>query len=237
MTTPHINATDDAFYKTVLMPGDPLRAKYIAENYLDNAKLVTDVRGMLGFSGTFKKKGISVMGSGMGIPSIGIYAHELYSFYGVENIIRIGSCGGYSEDVDVGSIIAAQGACTNSNFLSQYGLEGTYAPIADFSLLLKAHETAEKMGIKLDVGNILSSDTFYSQDTEAWKKWKDMGVLGVEMESAGLYAIASKLGKKALGIFTVSDHFIHTGHDMTSAERERSLDEMIRLSLEAFCDL
>ena len=237
MTTPHINAKDNDFNKTVLMPGDPLRAKYIAENYLEYARLVTDVRGMLGYSGTYKGKEISVMGSGMGIPSIGIYAHELYSFYGVENIIRIGSCGGYSENVKVGDIIMAEGACTNSDFMNQYGLSGTYAPIADFSLMLKAHETAEKLEMKLLVGNILSTDCFYSADSEAWKKWKDMGVLGVEMESAALYAIAAKLGKKALGMFTVSDHFIHTGHDMSSDERERNLDEMIRLSLEAFTDL
>ena len=232
MTTPHINAGDNAFAKTVLMPGDPMRAKFIAENFLDDARLVTDVRGMLGYTGNYNGKKISVMGSGMGIPSIGIYAHELYAFYGVENIIRIGSCGGYSESARTGEIIIAQGASTNSAYMNQYHLSGTFAPIADFGLLLKAYRTAERLRIKTVVGNILSSDTFYTPDSQAWKKWEDMGILGVEMESAGLYAIAASLGKKALGIFTVSDHFIYTDEIMTSEERETSLTDMIKLSLE-----
>lgn len=232
MTTPHINAKDNDFNKTVLMPGDPLRAKYIAKNYLENVKEVTNVRGMLGFSGEYKGKKISVMGSGMGIPSISIYAHELYAFYGVENIIRIGSCGGYSDNIRVNDIIIAQGASTDSNILSHYNLNGTFAPLADFSLLIKAYETSKKLNIDVNVGNILSSDSFYSQGDEGWQKWRDMGILGVEMESAGLYTVASELKKKALGIFTVSDHFTYTDKILTSKERETGLNNMIMLALE-----
>jgi len=236
MTTPHINAKNGDFHKTVLMPGDPLRAKYIAENFLTNAKEVTNVRGMLGFSGEYNSKKISVMGSGMGIPSISIYAHELYSFYGVENIIRIGSCGGYSKDIDVNDIIIAQGASTNSNFMSQFHLEGTLAPIADFSLLLKAYKKANELNLDVKVGNVLSSDNFYAQGSEGWKKWRDLGVLAVEMETAGLYAVAASLGKKALGMFTVSDHFIYTDKILSSKERETKLNNMIKLALEAFSE-
>lgn len=234
--TPHINAKEGDFHKTVLMPGDPLRAKYIAENFLSEAAEVTNVRGMLGYSGNYKGKSISVMGSGMGIPSISIYSHELYSFYGVENIIRIGSCGGYSEDVNVNDVIIAQGACTNSNFMSQFHLEGTFAPIADFELLLDTFNKAKELGIDAKVGNVLSSDNFYAQGSEGWKKWKDMGVLAVEMETAGLYAEAASLNKKALGIFTVSDHFIYTDTILSSKERETKLNDMITLALETFAE-
>lgn len=236
MATPHINAKDGDFYKTVLMPGDPLRAKYIAENFLDNAREVTNVRGMLGFSGQYKGKNISVMGSGMGIPSISIYSHELYSFYGVENIIRIGSCGGYSEDVKVNDVLIAQGASTNSNFTSQFHLDGTFAPLADFSLLIKAYNKAKELNIDVKVGNILSSDNFYAQGSNGWKKWKDLGILGVEMEAAGLYSVAAALNKKALVIFTVSDHFIYTDTILSSKERETKLNDMITLALETFAE-
>ncbi|MBQ1465299.1 MAG: purine-nucleoside phosphorylase [Eubacteriaceae bacterium] len=232
MSTPHNRAQNGDFAKTVLMPGDPLRAKFIADNYLEDAVLVNDVRGMLGFTGYYKGKKVSTMGSGMGIPSISLYAHELYSFYGVENIIRVGTCGGYSKDVPVGGLILAQAACTNSAWTSNYGLPGTYAPISDFGLLTKAASAAKEMGLKASVGNILSSDPFYTPDGEAWKKWAAMGILGVEMESAGLFCTAAYLGKKALSILTVSDHFVLDQADMTADERQTTLDDMIRIALE-----
>lgn len=231
MPTPHINANVGDFAKTVLMPGDPMRAKFIAENYLKDAKLVTDVRGMLGYTGKYKGKDISVMGSGMGMPSIGIYSYELYDVYDVENIIRIGSCGGYSEKVKIRDLILAQGASTNSNYAHQYNLPGTFATIADFSLLLKAYEAAKEKKVKTVVGNILSSDTFYENDPEAYKKWKAMGVLAVEMEAAALYLNAAKLGKKALCMLTVSDHFI-SGESTTSEEREKTFTDMMEVALE-----
>ncbi|WP_290770742.1 purine-nucleoside phosphorylase [Anaerofustis sp.] len=236
MATPHINAKEGDFHKTVLMPGDPLRAKYIAEHFLEEAREVTNVRGMLGYSGSYKGKKISVMGSGMGIPSISIYSHELYSFYGVENIIRIGSCGGYSEDVKVNDVIIAQGASTNSNFASQFHLDGTFAPIADFKLLIKAYNKANELNIDVKIGNILSSDNFYAQGSEGWKRWKELGILGVEMEAAGLYSVAASLNKKALGMFTVSDHFIYTDTILSSKERETKLNDMITLALESFAE-
>ena len=232
MSTPHNRAENGDFAKTVLMPGDPLRAKFIAENYLEDAVLVNDVRGMLGYTGYYKGKRVSAMGSGMGIPSISLYAHELYSFYSVESIIRVGTCGGYSKDVPVGGLILAQAACTNSGLLGNYDLPGTYAPISDFGLLLKAAKAAEELGIKAAVGNILSSDPFYAPNGEKWKKWAEMGVLGVEMESAGLFTTAAYLGKKALSILTVSDHFVLDQADMTSDERQTTLDDMIRIALE-----
>lgn len=232
MSTPHNRAEKGDFASTVLMPGDPLRAKYIAETYLEDAVLVNDIRGMLGYTGYYKGKKVSTMGSGMGIPSISLYAHELYDQYGVESIIRVGTCGGYSPKVGVGEVIIAQGACTNSAWLSHYGLQGTFAPISDFGLLMKAKLAADRMGIKAEVGNILSSDYFYNPEPEAWKKWSEMGVLGVEMESAGLFATAASLGKKALTILTVSDHFVLEEADLTPLERQTALDEMIRIALD-----
>lgn len=232
MATPHNRAENGDFAKTVLMPGDPLRAKFIAENYLEDAVLVNDVRGMLGYTGYYKGKRVSAMGSGMGIPSISLYAHELYSFYSVESIIRVGTCGGYSKDVPVGGLILAQAACTNSAWMQSYSLPGTYAPISDFGMLSRAVKTAEELGIRASVGNILSSDEFYTPDAEGWKKWAAMGVLGVEMESAGLFCTAAYLGKKALSILTVSDHFVLDQADLTSDERQTTLDDMIRIALE-----
>ena len=231
MSTPHIKAEKGDFAPTVLMPGDPLRAKFIAENFLEDYKLVNEVRGMLGYTGKYKGKEVSVMGSGMGIPSIGIYSYELFDQYGVENIIRVGSCGAYTDKVRVRDVILVQAACTNSNFAAQYGLNGTFAPIADFDLLLAAKKAADGMGIKTAVGNIFSSDVFY-EGGEGWKKWAEMGVLGVEMESAALYMNAAKLGKKALTILTVSDHFVIKGEDTTSEEREKSFTDMMKIALE-----
>jgi len=231
MSTVHNQANPGDFAKTVLMPGDPLRAKYIAETFLTDAKCVNEVRGMLGYTGFYDGKKISVMGSGMGMPSIGIYSYELFTEYSVENIIRIGSCGAYSEKVHVRDIILAQGACTDSDFAVQYGLNGTFAPIADFGLLFEAKQYADKLGISVVVGNTLSTDVFYSADGEAWKKWADMGVLAVEMEAAALYMNAAKTHKKALAILTVSDHFILD--EMTSSEeREKTFTDMMRLALE-----
>ena len=231
MSTPHNKAEKGDFAPTVLMPGDPLRAKFIAENFLEDYKLVNEVRGMLGYTGKYKGKEVSVMGSGMGMPSIGIYSYELFDQYGVENIIRVGSCGAYTDKVRVRDVILVQAACTNSNFAAQYGLNGTFAPIADFDLLLAAKKAADGMGIKTAVGNIFSSDVFY-EGGEGWKKWAEMGVLGVEMESAALYMNAAKLGKKALTILTVSDHFVIKGEDTTSEEREKSFTDMMKIALE-----
>jgi len=230
MATVHIGANKGDFAKTVLMPGDPLRAKFIAENLMEDAVLVNSVRGMLAYTGYYEGKRISVMGSGMGMPSIGIYSYELFTEFDVENIIRIGTAGGYSEKVHVRDVILAQAACTNSNFAVQYGLQGTYAPIADYGLLKQADEYAKELGIDVVVGNTLSSDVFYNADPDAWKKWAEMGVLAVEMEAAALYMNAAKTGKKALAILTISDHFIYD--DITTAEeRQNTLIDMMKIAL------
>ena len=229
--TPHINAEEGAFAKTVLMPGDPLRAKYIAETYLENPRLVTSVRNMFGYTGTYKGREISVMGSGMGMPSIGIYSYELFSFFGVENIIRIGSAGAYSDKLKVRDIVIGMGACTNGNFNSQYRLPGTFAPIASYDLLESAVKHTREKGVNFKVGNILSSDTFYD-DANSGLEWAKMGVLGVEMESAALYATAARLSKNALAILTVSDSFIYPEENTTSEEREKSFNQMMEIALE-----
>ncbi len=228
--TPHIKAAPGDFAKTVLMPGDPLRAKYIAENYLENAVLVNNVRGINGYTGKYKGEPVSVMASGMGIPSIGIYSYELYNFFGVDNIIRVGSAGGMSESIKVRDIIFGMGACTTSNFGVQFGLEGSFAPICSYELLKKAIEEADKLGASYAVGNILSSDIFYNADPEASKKWQALGVLGVEMEAAGLYMNAAKASKRALAICTVSDHLL-TGESLSSDERQNSFTEMMEIAL------
>ncbi|MBO5286755.1 MAG: purine-nucleoside phosphorylase [Clostridia bacterium] len=232
--TPHINARLGDFAKTVLMPGDPLRAKFIAENFLENAKLVNNVRGIQGYTGTYKGIPVSVMASGMGIPSISIYAYELFSFYGVENIIRVGSAGGMQESIKLRDIVIGMGACTNSNFASQYGLNGTFAPICSYDLLRTCVNKAEKMGLKYHIGNLLSSDTFYSDDTSS--DWGKMGVMAVEMEAAGLYMTASRLGKRALAICTISDHLI-TGEATSSEERQKTFTDMMSLALETAISL
>ena len=240
--TPHINARPEDFAKTVLMPGDPLRSKFIAENFLDNPKLINNVRGIHGYTGTYKGVPVSVMASGMGMPSIGIYSYELFNFFGVENIIRVGSAGGMNESVKVRDIILAQGACTNSSFAHNFNLPGTFAPIADFNLLRKTVETAEDLGISYKVGNILSSDTFYNDDLglapemTSTALWGKMGVLGVEMEAAALYMNAARSGKNALAILTVSDHLL-TGESLSSEDRQNSFTDMMKLSLETAVNL
>ncbi len=231
MATPHNQASEGAFGKTVLMPGDPLRAKFIAENFLQDVVQVNSVRNMFGYTGTYKGKKVSVMGSGMGMPSIGIYAHELYAFYGVERIIRVGTCGAYSPDCKVFDVILAQGACTNSAWAHQYALPGTFSAISDFGMLKNAYEIAESKKMNTHVGNILSSDIFYNDQPEVWKKWAKMGCLGVEMESYALYSTAAYLHKKALCILTVSDSFI-THEETTPQQRQTSFKDMMEIALE-----
>lgn len=229
MPTPHNAATEGQIAKVVLMPGDPLRAKYVADTYLCDVSCFNEVRNMLGFTGTYQGVPISVMGSGMGMPSIAIYSYELYHFYGVETIIRIGSAGGIGPDVRLRDVLIGQAACTNSNFAAQYGLPGTMAPIADFGLLRTAAEEAERQGARYHVGNLLSSDVFYSEraDSEAWA---EMGVLGIEMEAAALYLNAIKARRKALGIMTVSDLPL-TGEALPASERQTSFTEMMEIAL------
>lgn len=228
--TPHISAEYGDFAQTVLMPGDPLRAKFIAETYLENAKLVNNVRGINGYTGFYKGKRVSVMASGMGQPSIGIYSYELFNFYGVENIIRIGSCGSFDKDLHARDLIIAMGACTNGNFALQYNLPGTFCPIASYSLVEKAVKECEKAGVKFKVGNILSSDTFYD-DSDSGMVWSKMGVLGVEMESAALYCNAARAGKNALCICTVSDSYIYPEENTTAEERQTSFTKMMEIAL------
>ena len=235
--TPHIKATPDDFGKTVLMPGDPLRAKFIAENFLEDAKLVNNVRGIHGYTGYYKDKKISVMASGMGMPSIGIYSYELFNFFDVDNIIRVGSAGGMCEKVKVRDIIIAQGACTDSNYAHTFNLPGTFAPIADYKLLKAAADIAEEMKLSYVVGNVISSDTFYNDNENipngmtSADLWRKMGVLGVEMEAAALYMNAARSGKNALAILTVSDHLV-TGEALSSDDRQNSFTDMMKLSLE-----
>lgn len=229
--TPHIGAKKGDFAKTVLMPGDPLRAKYIAETYLENPRLVTSVRNMLGYTGTYKGKEISVMGGGMGIPSIGIYSYELFNFYDVDQIIRIGSAGAMQDDLNVMDIVIGMGACTDSNYVNQFQLPGHYAPIADYGLMRRAIEVAEAQGTNYVVGNILSSDCFYNADTTASKKWRDMGVLCVEMEAAALYMNAVHAKKKALCILTISDHLFKEAA-LSAEERQVGFGKMMEIALE-----
>lgn len=231
--TAHIGATSkDQIAKTVLMPGDPLRAKFIAENFLENIQQYNGVRGMLGYTGTYQGVPISVQGSGMGMPSIGIYAYELYQFYGVENIIRVGTAGGIATDLKIRDIVIANGASTNSNFAIQYNLPGTYAPTAAYELIENTVNTAKELGItNYRVGNILSSDIFYNADLTAIGKWREMGILCVEMEAAALFMNATKLGKKALAIMTISD--IIGGEETPAEEREQGFKDMMKLSLES----
>ena len=239
MATPHINAEMGDFSKTVLMPGDPLRAKFIAESFLENARLVNNVRGIQGYTGTYKGVPVSVMASGMGMPSIGIYSYELYSFYGVENIIRVGSAGGMQENIKVRDIVVGMGACTNSNFASQYALEGTFSPIASYKLLRTCVDKAENLGLSYHVGNLLSSDTFYSDldmSRQGESPWHKMGVMAVEMEAAALYMTASRLNKNALAICTISDHLL-TGEATSSEERQKTFTDMMTLALEVAIEL
>ncbi len=234
--TPHINASPADFAPTVLMPGDPLRAKFIAENLLENARSVNNVRGICGYTGLYSGTPVSVMASGMGMPSIGIYSHELFNFFGVDNIIRIGSAGSMNEKVKVRDIVIGMGASTDSNFAHQYHLPGTLSAICSYKILKVCTDIAEKMGLRCHVGNLLSSDIFYN-DEESLPKgmtslaaWGKMGILAVEMEAAALYMNAARAGKNALAICTVSDHLI-TGEATTAKERQNSFTEMMELAL------
>ena len=229
--TPHIEAKEGDFASTVLMPGDPQRARFVAENFLTGAVLVNKVRGALGYTGEYNGKRVSVMASGMGQPSIGIYSYELFNFYDVENIIRIGSCGSFDKDLHVRDLILAMGACTNGNYAAQYNLPGTFCPIADYGLLKNAVDECEKRDIRYKVGNILSSDMFYD-DAQSGMLWSKMGVLGVEMESAALYMNAARAGKKALCICTVSDSFVYPQENCSAKEREQTFTDMMKVALE-----
>lgn len=227
--TPHNSANIDDFAKTVLMPGDPLRARFIAENFLEDPVLVNGVRGINGYTGMYNGKIVSVMASGMGIPSIGIYSYELFNFYNVENIIRIGSAGAISDEVNLRDIVIGQGACTNSNYASQFNLPGTYAPIASYKLLKQAVDFAQDAGVNYKVGNLFSSDTFYD-DAASLSDWRKMGVLAVEMESAALYMNAARAGKNALCICTISD-CPFTGESCTAEERQNTFTDMMEIAL------
>lgn len=231
MTTAHNQAKKGQIAETILLPGDPLRAKFIAENFLEDVVEFNSVRNMLGYTGKYKGKEVSVIGTGMGMPSMGIYSYELIHFYGVKNLIRVGSCGSYQDDVKIHDIILAQGACTNSNFASQYELPGTFSAIASFELLEKAKKIADDKNYKVRVGNILSSDIFYNDHPEVWKKWADIGVLGVEMEAYALYANAAKAGVNALTILTVSDSLV-SQEATTPKERETTFTKMMEIALE-----
>lgn len=227
--TPHIGAKYGEIAETVIMAGDPLRVKYMAEKYLENPVLFNQVRGMLGYTGTYKGKRVSMMGHGMGMPSIGLYTYELYHFYGVKTIIRVGSAGSYHKDLHIGDIIIAEGACTDSNYGDQYELGGVFAPIGDFDLIRKAADECDAKGINYKVGNVLSSDVFYRENPRT-ERWIAMGVLAVEMEVAALYMNAARSGNRALGILTVSDHIL-TGEVTTAEQRQHSFTSMVEVAL------
>ena len=231
MPTPHNSAVKGDFAKTVLMPGDPLRAKFIAENFLEDAKLVNNVRGIQGYTGTYKGVPVSVMASGMGMPSIGIYSYELFTQYGVENIMRVGSAGAMVPELKLYDIVLGMGACTNSNFGEQYQLPGTFAPIASYKMLKTCDEVAKEKGIDVKVGNLFSSDVFYNDRPDVTEKWQKMGVLAVEMEAAALYMNAARLGKNALSICTISDSLI-THQETTPEERQNNFTQMMEIALE-----
>ena len=230
MSTPHNSAKAGDFAKTVLMPGDPLRSAFIAETFLENPRLVNNVRGIQGYTGTYRGVPVSVMASGMGMPSMGIYCHELYKEYEVENILRIGSAGAISKKLKLRDVIAAQGVCTDSNFAHQFQLPGTFAPIADFTLLETAVAVARGMGVEMPVGNLLSSDVFYDA-AGSTMKWAEMGVQAVEMESAALYMTAAYLGKRALAICSISDSIV-TGEALPAEDRQTTFTTMMKIALE-----
>ena len=240
--TPHISAKPGDFGKTVLMPGDPLRSKFIAENFLENPVLVNNVRGVQGYTGTYQGVKVSVMASGMGMPAIGIYSHELYNAYGVENIIRVGSAGAIQENIHLYDIVLGQGACTDSNWAAQYHLPGTFAPIADFDLLCKAVEACKKYNATYHVGNINSSDAFYGdhvnvpEGLDSLYGLKKMGVMALEMEAAALYMNAARYGKRALCICTISDHVL-TGEETTSDERQTAFTTMMKVALDVAVEM
>lgn len=231
MKTFHIEAEEGQIAKTVLMPGDPMRAKYIAEHYLTDVICYSQVRGMNGYTGYYNGKKVSVQGSGMGIPSMGIYSYELFNTFGVNQIIRVGTCGAVNRDVEVGSLILAMGCCSNSNFASQCHLPGIFAPLADYGLLESAVNQARIMEAPFYVGNVYSSDVFYEDLAGEKGQWEKMGVLAQEMETMSLYCTAARAGKKALTMLTVGSS-IHSSKALTNEEREKNLDTMIRCALE-----
>lgn len=228
--TPHINAKIGDFAPTVLMPGDPLRSKFIAREFLTDAELVNDVRGVQGYTGKWNGVPVSVMASGMGAPSIGIYSYELFNFFGVENILRVGSAGALRADIALRDVVVALGACTNSNYAAQFRFNGTFAPAADFRLASEAVKQAEALGVRCRVGNVLTSDTFYSDDPHANDPWIKMGVLAVEMEAAALYMNAARAGKRALAILAISDNII-TGEALDAEARQTTFNDMIATAL------
>ena len=227
--TPHIGAREGEIADRVIMAGDPLRAKFMAERFLENPVQYNAVRGMLGFTGTYKGKRVSVQGHGMGMPSIGIYSYELFNFYGVKRIIRTGSAGSINEGVKMGDVVIGMGSCTDSNYASQYRLPGTFAPIADFGLVRAAVGKAEELGVSYKVGNLLASDFFYGDDADSWKQWQKMGVLAVEMEAAALYMNAARCGGEALCICTISDSLV-TGEACSAKERQTSFTNMMDIA-------
>lgn len=231
MSTPHNRANQGDIAEKILLPGDPLRAKYIAENFLDNVTEFNTVRNMFGYTGEYKGKRVSVMGTGMGVPSIGIYSYELIHRYGVKKLIRVGSCGAYQENLKLFDVIIAQGACTDSNYASQYHLDGTYSAISSYELLEKAVTAAKERDIPYFVGNVMTSDIFYHDNPETWKNWAKMGVLAVEMESYALFCNAARAGVDALTILTVSDSLVHQT-ETTAEEREKSFTRMMEIALE-----
>ncbi len=231
MATPHNHANPGDIAKVVLMPGDPLRAKYVAEHYLENAVCFNTVRNMLGYTGTYKGRRLSVMGHGMGIPSVALYAHELYAFYGVESIIRIGSAGGIGDDAHLKDVVIALGASTNSHFADQYRFPGQLCATASWPLLRQAVRCAEELGTAVNVGQVFSADQFYDDNDSAGEQYRKFGILALEMEAAGLYWTAQRLHKQALAILTISDH-IFRGESLPAAERQESFHEMMRLALE-----
>ena len=234
--TPHINAKPEDFAKTVLMPGDPKRSEFIAKTFLENPVLVNDVRGVHGYTGTYKGTPVSVMASGMGMPSIGIYSYELFNFFDVDNIIRVGSAGSLQPNIHIRDVVFGQGACLNGNFADQYHLPGQMTPIADYTLLKTAIEQAEKLGVRYHVGNLLSSDTFYNDDPADGMKWAKMGVMAVEMEAAALYLNAARAGKKGLALCTISDSLVT--HELTTAEeRQNSFTQMMEIALDTAVEM
>ena len=235
MGTPHNNAPEGAFAKTVLMPGDPLRAKFIAETFLEDAVLVNNVRGVQGYTGTYKGVKVSVMASGMGCPSMAIYSHELFHFFGVENILRIGSAGAMTEKLQLQDIVMAQGVCSDSNYAHQFGLPGNFAAIANFELLETAVAVAREKGVEPNVGSLLSSDIFYNKAGDTLK-WAEMGVLAAEMESYALYCNAAEAGKRALAICTISDSIV-TGEELPPADRQLTFTAMMEIALETAVEM
>ena len=239
MGTPHINANQGDFANVVLMPGDPLRAKWITETYLHDYKLVTDVRGMLGFTGYTKNgKRLSVMASGMGLPSIGVYSTELFTHYGVDTIIRVGTCGAYQENINLFDVIIAVSASTDSRWFTQYGVP-QYSAVADLDVAIEAYNKSKEMGKNVFAGSVLSADVFYDDDPDAWKKWAKLNILAVEMESYGLYCTAARLKKRAMCLLTVTDHFIKKGRTASPEERLLGLGQMIEIGIataEKFCN-